>query len=167
MPCDTLYRGKHCCRGSASRRCGNWSGVFPVHRYCSCQADKGTYSSASSHRRRAGLRSLRAQLRRGRRIVRFFAVLVVQFRCFVLYLICFTPNSFLFRTLAQRAAKRAKVLVILIEDDPAATAGGVSETTLPDPATIPQSSPQCSPQHKYMVYFLLLGTHGCSSFADI
>ena len=55
QPRDTLYRGKHCCHGSASRRCGNWGGVFPVHRYCSCQADKGTYSSASSYRRRAGL----------------------------------------------------------------------------------------------------------------
>ena len=60
-------------------------------------------------------------------------------------------------------AKRAKVPVIVIEDEPTATAGGVSETTLRDPATIPQSSPQ----RKYMVYFLLLGAHGCSFFADI
>ena len=91
--------------------------------------------------------------------------------CFVLYLICFTPNPFLFRTLAQRAAKRAKVPVIVIKDEPTATAGGVSKTTLPDPATFPQSSPQSSPQRspqcKYMVYFLLSGAHGCSFFADI
>ena len=57
--------------------------------------------------------------------------------------------------------------MIVIEDEPTATAGGVSETTLPDPATIPQSSPQRSPQRKYMVYFLLSGAHGCSFFADI
>ena len=65
--------------------------------------------------------------------------------------------------LAQRAAKRAKAPVIVIEDDPIATAGDMFETTLPDPASIPQSSPQ----RKYMVYFLLLGAHGCSFFADI
>ena len=76
-----------------------------------------------------------------------------------MYLICFILNPFLFRTLAQRAAKRAKVPVIVIEDEPTTTAGGVSETTLPDPATIPQSSPQRSPQRKYMVYFLLSGAH--------
>ena len=57
--------------------------------------------------------------------------------------------------------------MIVIEDEPTATAGDVSETTLPNPATIPQSSPQRSPQRKYMVYFLLLGAHGCSFFADI
>ena len=57
--------------------------------------------------------------------------------------------------------------MIVIEDEPTAIAGGVSETTLPDLATIPQSSPQRSPQRKYMVYFLLLGAHGCSFFADI
>ena len=84
-----------------------------------------------------------------------------------MYLTCFNLNPFLFRTLAQRAAKRAKVPVIVIEDKPTATAGGASETTLPDPATIPQSSPQRSPQRKYMVYFLLLGAHGCFFFADI
>ena len=53
--------------------------------------------------------------------------------------------------------------MIVIEDEPTVTAGGVSEATLPDPATIPQSSPQ----RKYMVYFLLLGAHGCFFFADI
>ena len=57
--------------------------------------------------------------------------------------------------------------MIVIEDEPTATAGGVSETTLPDPATIPQSSPQRNPQRKYMVYFLLLDARGCSFFADI
>ena len=57
--------------------------------------------------------------------------------------------------------------MIVIEDDPIVTAEGVPETTLPDPATIPQSSSQRSPQRKYMVYFLLLGAHGCSFFADI
>ena len=57
--------------------------------------------------------------------------------------------------------------MIVIEDEPTATAGDMSETTLPDPATIPQSSPQRSPQRKYMVYFLLSGAHGRSFFADI
>ena len=57
--------------------------------------------------------------------------------------------------------------MIVIEDEPIATAGGVSETTLPDPATIPQSIPQRGPQRKYIVYFLLSGAHGCSFFADI
>ena len=60
--------------------------------------------------------------------------------------------------LAQRAAKRAKVPVIVIEDEPTAIAGDESETILPDPATIPQSSPQ----RKFIVYFLLSGAHGCS-----
>ena len=64
-------------------------------------------------------------------------------------------------------AKRAKAPVIVIEDDPTAMAEDMSETTFSDPATIPQSSPQRSPPRKYMVYFLLLGTHGCSFFADI
>ena len=77
--------------------------------------------------------------------------------------ICLTPNSFLFRTLAQRAAKRTKAPVIVIEDEPTATAGGAPETTLPDPATVLQSSPQ----RKYMVRFPLLGAHGYSFFADI
>ena len=85
----------------------------------------------------------------------------------VLYLIYFTLNSSLFRTLAQRAAKRAKVPVIVIEDEPTATAEGVPETTLPDPATFPQSSPQRSPQRKYIAYFLLPGVHWCTFFADI
>ena len=57
--------------------------------------------------------------------------------------------------------------MIVIEDDPTATAEDMSETTLSDPATIPQSSPQRSPQRKYMVYFLLSGAHGRSFFADI
>ena len=57
--------------------------------------------------------------------------------------------------------------MIVIEDEPTATAEGVPETILPDPATLPQSSPQHNPQRKYMVYFLLLGAHGCSFFADI
>ena len=68
-------------------------------------------------------------------------------------------NLFLFRTLAQRAAKRAKAPVIIIEDDPTTTVEDMSETNLSDPATIPQSSPQRSPQRKYMVYFLLSGAH--------
>ena len=74
----------------------------------------------------------------------------------MLFLTCFSLNLFLFRTLAQRAAKRAKVPVIVIEDEPTATAGGAPETTLPDPATLLQSSPQ----RKYMVYFPLRGAHG-------
>ena len=57
----------------------------------------------------------------------------------------FTPNPFLFRTLAQRAAKRAKAQVVVIEDEPTATTGGAPETTLPDPATFPESIPQRSP----------------------
>ena len=97
----------------------------------------------------------------------FFGVLVVlQSCCFVLCLICLTLILFLFRTLAQRVAKRAKAPVIVIEDDPTTTAEDMSETTLSDPATIPQSSPQRSPPRKYMVYFMLSGAHGCSSFAD-
>ena len=55
--------------------------------------------------------------------------------------------------------------MIVIEDEPTATAGGVSETTLPDPATTPQSGPQRSPQRKYLVSFLLLAVHECSFFA--
>ena len=82
----------------------------------------------------------------------FGALVVLQSCCLVLYLICFTLNLFLFRTLAQRAAKRAKVPVIVIEDEPTATAGGAPETTLPDPATFLQSSPQ----RKYMVCFPLV-----------
>ena len=69
-------------------------------------------------------------------------------------------------SLAQRVAKRAKAQVVVIEDEPTATTGGAPETTLPDPATTSQSSPQRSPQRKYMVYFLLSGAHGCSFFAD-
>ena len=84
-----------------------------------------------------------------------------------MYLTCFNLNLSLFRTLAQRAAKRAKAPVIVIEDDITASAGGASETTLTDPAATPQSSPQRSPQRKYIVYFLLSGAHGCSFFADI
>ena len=88
-----------------------------------------------------------------------------NFCCSVLYLICFIPDLSLFRTLAQRATKRAKVParreeVIIVEDEP-------TETTLPDPATNLQSSPQRSPQRKYMVRFPLLGAHGCSFLADI
>ena len=72
------------------------------------------------------------------------------------------PGLSLFRTLAQRAAKRAKAQVVVIEDEPTATTGGAPETTLPDPATASQSSPQRSPQREHMVYFLLLGARGCS-----
>ena len=57
--------------------------------------------------------------------------------------------------------------MIVIEDDPTVSAGVVSEPTLTDLATTPQSSPQRSPHRKYMVYFLLLGAHVCSSFAVI
>ena len=78
-----------------------------------------------------------------------------------MYLTCFNLDSFLFRTLAQIAAKRAKVAVIVIEDDPTVSAGGGSETTLTDPATTPQSSPQRSPQRKFIVSFPLSGTHEC------
>ena len=59
----------------------------------------------------------------------WFSVLVAV----ILYLTCFDLNPFLFRTLAQRAAKRAKAPVIVIEDDPTMSAGGVSETTLTMP----------------------------------
>ena len=70
---------------------------------------------------------------------------------YILYLTCSNLDSFLFRTLAQRAAKRAKAAVIVIEDDPIVSAGGGSETTLTDPAITPQSSPQRSPQRKFIV----------------
>ena len=70
---------------------------------------------------------------------------------YILYLTCFNLDSFLFRTLAQRAAKRAKAVVIVIEDDPIVSAGGGSETTLTDPAITPQTSPQRSPQRKFIV----------------
>ena len=84
-PCDTLYRGKQYCRGSASRSSGNWSGIFPGHRHRPRQEGKGSYSSASPHRRGARLRSFRAQLRRGGRRVSFFGALVVlQSCCFYL-----------------------------------------------------------------------------------
>ena len=82
---DTLYRGKQCCHGSAPRSSGNWSGIFPGHRHRPRQAGKGSYSSASPHRRGAVLRSFRAQLRRGGRRVSFFGALVVlQSCCFYL-----------------------------------------------------------------------------------
>ena len=80
---------------------------------------------------------------------------------YILYLTCSNLDSFLFRTLAQRAAKRAKAAVIVIEDDPIASAGGGSENTLTDPAITPRSSPQRSPQRKFIVSFLLLGAHEC------
>src|SRR4051812_8649615 len=64
-------------------------------------------------------------------------------------------------------AKRAKVPVIVIEDDPTVSAGGAPETNLPDPTAVLQSSPQRSPQRKYMVCFPLLGAHGYSLFAAI
>ena len=83
-------------------------------------------------------------------------LVVLQLLLFVLFLTCFSLNLFLFRTLAQRAAKRAKAPVIIIEDEPTATAGGAPETTLPDPATFLQGSPQ----RKCMVYFLLRGVLG-------
>ena len=60
-------------------------------------------------------------------------------------------------TLAQRVEKRSKAVVIVIEDDPTVSAGGGSETTLTDPATTPQSSPQ----RKFIVSFLLSGAHEC------
>ena len=52
--------------------------------------------------------------------------------------------------------------VVIIEDEPVETTGGAPETTLTDLATTPQSSPERSPQHKFIVYFLLSGAHGCS-----
>ena len=70
-------------------------------------------------------------------------------------------DSFLFRTLAQRAAKRAKAAVIVIEDDPTLSIGGGSEITLTDPTITPQSSPQRSPQRKFIVYLLLPGALEC------
>ena len=76
---------------------------------------------------------------------------------YILYLTCSNLDSFLFRTLAQRAAKRAKAPVIVIEDDPTVSAGGVSETTLTDPTATPQSSPQ----RKFIVSFPLSGAHEC------
>src|SRR4051812_8886135 len=84
------------------------------------------------------------------------AILVV----FVLHFDCFTLNLFLFRTLIQRAAKRAKVPLVVIDDEPTATAGGAPETNLPDPAADLQGSPQRNPQRKYMVYFRCLARMG-------
>ena len=52
--------------------------------------------------------------------------------------------------------------MIVIEDDPTVSAGGVSEPTLTDLATTPQSSPQRSPQRKFIIYFPPSGAHGCS-----
>ena len=58
--------------------------------------------------------------------------------------------------------------MVIIEDEPTATAGGAPEATLPDPATTPQSSPQRSPQRKYTVYLLLDGrARLLFSFVDI
>ena len=94
--------------------------------------------------------------------IRLLSLLFFNYCYLVLYLTCFNLNPFPFRTLAQRAAKRAKAPVIVIEDDPTVSAGGVSETTLTDPAATPQSSPQRSPQRKFVVYFLLSGAHGFS-----
>ena len=47
--------------------------------------------------------------------------------------------------------------MIVIEDDPTVSAGGVSETTLTDPAATPQSSPQRSPHHKFVVLLPAVG----------
>ena len=80
---------------------------------------------------------------------------------YILYLTCSNLDSFLFRTLAQRAAKRAKAAVIVIEDDPIVSAGGGPETTLMDPAITPQSSPQRSAQRKFIVSFSLSSAHEC------
>ena len=55
-------------------------------------------------------------------------------------------------------AKRAKASVIVIEDDPTVSAGGVPEPTLTDLATTPQRSPQ----RKFIIYFPPSGAHGCS-----
>ena len=75
----------------------------------------------------------------------------------ILIVVCLVSNLllseflFYFRTLAERAAKRAKVPVVVIEDDPAVTVEDASETTLSDPATSPRSSPQRSPQRKFII----------------
>src|SRR6187401_3483543 len=58
-------------------------------------------------------------------------------------------SCFDFRTLAQRAAKKAKVPVVEVADDsPVAATGDVPEPSLPDPSAAPRSSPQRSPQRK-------------------
>ena len=102
----------------------------------------------------------RSQLRRGRgRRVRFPCCSCSSSTCHSCLASDLThPGLSLFRTLAQRAAKRAKAQVVVIKDEPTATTGGAPETTLPDPAITSQSSPQ----RKHMVYFLLLGARGCS-----
>jgi hypothetical protein len=64
-------------------------------------------------------------------------------------------------------AKRAKVSTsepaVAIEDEPAATTGGTSGTTLPSS----ESSPRCSPQRKYSNYFPLAGAGVNIFVADI
>lgn len=86
------------------------------------------------------------------------------------FLICLTLNLFPFRreTLAQRAAKRAKVpasseSVIVIEDEPEVTTEGAPETTLPGSET----SLRRSPQRKFSTHFPLSGARERSSFADV
>src|SRR4051812_2061393 len=52
-----------------------------------------------------------------------------------------------FRTLAERAAKKAKVPVVEVADDsPTAAVGDVPESSPPDLSAAPRSSPQRNPQ---------------------
>ena len=58
-------------------------------------------------------------------------------------------SCFDFRSLVQRAAKKAKVPVVEVADDsPVAAIGDAPEPSLPDPSAAPRSSPQRSPQRK-------------------
>src|SRR4051812_44964319 len=96
-----------------------------------------------------------APMTKGRKKSKFHVELV-SFRFLslrlVLQLIRPSPNPFPFRTLAQRRAKRAKIPLVVLEDESPPTTGDVPETTLPDLAAGPQSSPQRSPQREYMVH---------------
>ena len=63
-----------------------------------------------------------------------------------MYLIYFDLNLFLFRTLAQRAAKRAKVPVVIIEDEPTeATGGGGARDHLAKPGNYSAKQPPAQP----------------------
>ena len=91
----------------------------------------------------------------------FGALIILQSCCLYLVSDLLQSGLFSFQNTGQRAAKRAKAAVIVIEDDPTLSIGAGSEITLTDQAITPQSSPQHSPQRKFIVSFPLSGAHEC------
>jgi hypothetical protein len=69
--------------------------------------------------------------------------------------------------MAKRARTSTSEMVVIIEDDPTATAGDAPETTLPGSESSVRRSPQRSPQRKYSDYFPLAGAGEYIFVADI